>query len=1183
MLAATLTRGSRSGALAASKNLSLARSAVQKTATRSCGLVAAVDNVWSPSPSTTSSNAAILHDINVLRQTTSRIVHRGPDGQKLTRGSMSTGGYGKWAMGHQRLAIVDPNSRTADMPFRYDFHSSGKNMSGDSKVVNLAANGEIYNHKELYAELVNEHGWKIDRGSQSDCEVIGHAYACLGPEEAVKRLDGMFAFVVFEEGDEATGKAPRAFAARDPVGIKPLYYAKTADGCGYAFASELKSLVGHVDTSTVKQVPPGHYWTPETGLVCYYNPDWLRKDDFAPWEEGKAPSIDEVREGFNAAVSKRMMADVDYGFFLSGGVDSCIVSQVLMPRYRAETGDDRPIPAFTVGMENSPDVMAARAMVDALGGERHVDHRQRVFTPEEVFNLIPKIIFHMETYETELIRSAIPNWLLAERAGADVKMVLTGEGADELFAGYLYFMDAENPRQIQNELRRIYGMLGDINLHRTDRMTMAHALEARVPFLDTKFTEMAMSVDPALKIVDKEAVQTNSPGREKTYLRNMFEGPNENGHSIPRPVLWRAKAMQCEGVGEDWVSMLQRKVAAEVTDAEMDNAHITYPLNTPHTKEELYYRRIFEDHYAGMAHVVNAWEGGCRAGGAAWESDAYTRTGLNNVGVLSHSLQEPIAARGFSTSTNARRSFSSFARTGVSSGRRQFSSVSLAVDEAVQSATSCGFDEHEGWLTAGGDDRNLVKKETGTNKYHCAPRPIEDGQIFRGSCTCNVPTKRGYGASQVLFDKLKAASDLDEALQNVFDDQRKRIAETLDLPDGCEVIICPSGSDAEYLPIAIARVLQPETQTGRKIVNIVTQLREIGAGSAPSAAGKFFSDYAPLIGKVPDGLASLNGFHEDEVCEISIPARTPDGAVVDASAEASKLAEEALENGSYPIIHGVFGGKTGLIDAVMPGSTAGGEHSLGVVDACQGRFSLDELKGWLEQDSIVLFTASKFYQAPPFCGAVIVPKAIAEKLKNSPPPGPKDMFSETGLGAFVTDKEVPECMESWKPLLKKDNANNIGLALRWEAGLAAMEALSNTADDKRVKAVDDWAVEVRDFASAQPELDPCYVERSIVSLRLVNGDGWLNMEQLRDVYRWVSLDLSSHLPNEDIDIISTRCFIGQPVDVSESHAILRIALGADSLESYIQDRDTTIREDQITVQKLAAIARNFETLKQSGI
>lgn len=285
-------------------------------------------------------------------------------------------------------------------------------------------------------------------------------------------------------------------------------------------------------------------------------------------------------------------------------------------------------------------------MVDALGGPKNVQHNLRTFTPDEVFDLIPKIIYHMETYEAELIRSAIPNWLLAERAAADVKMVMTGEGADELFAGYLYFQDAKNPKQVQNELRRIYGMLGNINLHRTDRMTMAHSLEARVPFLDTEFTRLAMSVNPARKMVDKEAVKNNSRGREKTMLRELFEGPNANGDSIPTPVLWRAKAMQCEGVGEDWVSILQRRVSSLVSDAEMDDAHITFPLNTPQTKEELYYRKIYDDRFHGLEHVVKLWEGGGRAMGAEWKSDMYTREGLSNTDLLKHSMQQ---ARSFST------------------------------------------------------------------------------------------------------------------------------------------------------------------------------------------------------------------------------------------------------------------------------------------------------------------------------------------------------------------------------------------------------------------------------------------------------------------------------------------------------------------------------------------------------
>jgi asparagine synthetase B (glutamine-hydrolysing) len=300
-----------------------------------------------------------------------------------------------------------------------------------------------------------------------------------------------------------------------------------------------------------------------------------------------------------------------------------------------------------------------------------------------------------------------------------------------LFAGYLYFMDAQTPRQIQNELRRIYNMLGDINLHRTDRMTMAHGLEARVPFLDTKFTELIMSVDPAVKIVDRDAVANNAEGREKTFLRKLFQGPNENGHSIPHPVLWRAKAMQCEGVGEDWVSMLQKKVTAEVSDAEMDNAAAMYPLNTPQTKEELYYRRIFEQHYAGMAHVVNPWEGGCRAAGAEWESAAYTREGLANTNMLTHAFQNKSRGKAaFSTSAKQKRSFSSVA-------------AYAAEDEAVQSAQKSGFNMFESYLTQGSDDRSMINPGVGTNKYHCKPQPIAKNEIFRGSCTCNTPTETG--------------------------------------------------------------------------------------------------------------------------------------------------------------------------------------------------------------------------------------------------------------------------------------------------------------------------------------------------------------------------------------------------------------------------------------------------------
>lgn len=259
----------------------------QSVTKRRCGLLAAVDNIWSPTYSGPS-KAPILTDEYTLRSATGTMIHRGPDGRHTARGNLASGNSSssaaaapQWVMGHQRLAIVDPDSHKADMPFLLTF---GKGTP-DEKNLKLAANGEIYNHKILYDDIVNNHGWKEERISASDCEVIAHACAALGPEEAVKHLDGMFAFCLFEEGKADGSRPATAFAARDPVGIKPLYYGTTDDGA-YVFASELKALVGHIVPSTVQAVPPGHYWTPQTGLVRYHSPEWnfnVRKQTTKEW------------------------------------------------------------------------------------------------------------------------------------------------------------------------------------------------------------------------------------------------------------------------------------------------------------------------------------------------------------------------------------------------------------------------------------------------------------------------------------------------------------------------------------------------------------------------------------------------------------------------------------------------------------------------------------------------------------------------------------------------------------------------------------------------------------------------------------------------------------------------------------------------------------------------------------
>jgi hypothetical protein len=512
---------------------------------------------------------------------------------------------------------------------------------------------------------------------------------------------------------------------------------------------------------------------------------------------------------------------------------------------------------------------------------------------------------------------------------------------------------------------------------------------------------------------------------------------------------------------------------------------------------------------------------------------------------------------------------------------RNFSTSQQYTDEAVRLASKFGYSKFECLLTTGGDDRSLIL-ESGANKYHIKPQPIQDSHIFRGSCTGNPPTRDGYEAAKRLYEsELKGldGEELESALRKVFQRQRSRLAKYLQLPQGSEVILCPSGSDAEYLPIAIARAIQP----GKKLANGVTQLNEIGAGTAPASRGKYFSKYAPFLGDHGD-MDYLDGFQE--IDGLLIDAREKDGGVIDASLKMKQFTKDQLALGNFPIVHGVFGGKTGVRDEVMPGSLEGGNLSLGVVDACQGRFTLEELREWLDQDSLVLFTSSKFYQAPPFCGAVIVPASIADKLSGALPP--KEMLTKTGLQGFITDKELPPCLESWKEHVQVPGQNNVGLALRWEAGLSAMEAILPIPDTDRVALTEEWANSVQEMVNGNDMLDVFCVERSIVSIRIrKQSGGWLNMSEARDLFRWMSLDISPAVAASGDDdekaTLSTPAFIGQPVNVSESHAIVRIALGVESLLAYNADKAKTLKEDELTVRKLGAVATHFETLKKSRL
>lgn len=512
-------------------------------------------------------------------------------------------------------------------------------------------------------------------------------------------------------------------------------------------------------------------------------------------------------------------------------------------------------------------------------------------------------------------------------------------------------------------------------------------------------------------------------------------------------------------------------------------------------------------------------------------------------------------------------------------GTSSRSLASRAADEACEMAKEAGFSEFEAMLTTGGDCRSLIDVHTGKNKYHIRPQPIDPEHVFRGSCTGNPPTKRGYDAAEKLFEsafKGRNGDETSEALTQVFEDQRNRIASLLNLPEGAEVILCPSGSDAEYIPLAIAKALRPDAT----IANGSTQIKEVGAGSAPAAAGRYFSTHAPLLGKVDKEKTYLTGFESIE--GITIAARDHTGKVLDAAGEMKKFTEDSLKQGFYPIVHGVFGGKTGVRDTVMPPSMDAGDTSLGIVDACQGRFTTDELMEWLDQDSLVLFTGSKFYQGPPFCGAVIVPPRIAEKLRTAR--APTQMFTTDGLGGFMTEKELPSCLRKWAPYMMKKDTNNVGLALRWEASLAGMQALAHVSDEERTEAADEWASGVVKHVRSEANLDAWCVERSIVSIRVAKEDGWLSVEELRDLFRWIGSDVSekiSGLSPEEKAILSKPAYIGQPVDVSEAFGIVRIALGVDSMLSYMDNKESTLAGDLHVVKKLATIGKHFKALKQS--
>jgi asparagine synthase (glutamine-hydrolysing) len=470
-----------------------------------------------------------------------RLEHRGPDDQ----GQVSFAGG--W-LGHRRLSIVDVDG--GRQPLR---SPDGRRW--------LVGNGEIYNHDQVRRDLGEN-----DYATRSDNEVALRLLDRRGPS-ALGELEGMYAVL------SATADGGSFVAARDPVGIKPLYWARRGDEI--RFASEMSAFEPSW-RSAVEAFPPGYYWTRERGLQRFAEavPDQPQADGR---QEPAPEDLEETREVLIESVRRQMMGDVPVGVFLSGGLDSTLIAAIAARHY-AERGNR--LLTFAVGIDGSADLLAARAAAAYLD----TDHHERVYTAEEALAAVPPVVRAIEHFDPSLVRSAVPNYLLAEMTARHVKVVLTGEGADELFAGYSYYHELADPDELHDELLRTVRGLHNLNLQRCDRVTMAHGLEARVPFLDRTVIRLALRLPAAWKVAGDGVP-------EKRLLRQAFSG------WLPAELLWREKAQFGDGSGA--AAVLTEAVERQVGEAEFaeEASAVDPPLRT---REELAYFRIWREHLAGV-------------------------------------------------------------------------------------------------------------------------------------------------------------------------------------------------------------------------------------------------------------------------------------------------------------------------------------------------------------------------------------------------------------------------------------------------------------------------------------------------------------------------------------------------------------------------------------------------------
>ncbi len=524
----------------------------------------------------------IKSDAAALRKTalemSRKLRHRGPDWSGIYSSDRAI-------LAHERLSIVDPGN-------------GAQPLYNPEKTHVLAVNGEIYNHKDLEKKL------KVDFQFQtgSDCEVLLALYKEKGPA-FLDDLNGIFAFVLYDAEKDCW------LIGRDHIGIIPLYTGRDEHGNLYV-ASEMKALVPCC--KTIEDFPPGHYhFSKDSQITRYYHRDWEKFEAV----EKNVSSIDELHQALESAVKRQLMCDVPYGVLLSGGLDSSIISAITK-KYAARRieNDDQTeawwpqLHSFAIGLKGSPDLAAAKKVADDLKTIHHQIH----FTVQEGLDALRDVIYHIETYDVTTIRASTPMYLMARYVRAmGIKMVLSGEGSDEIFGGYLYFHKAPNAREFHEETVRKLFALHFYDCLRANKSMAAWGVEGRVPFLDKEFMDVAMRLNPIDKMCGNGKI-------EKKMLRQAFES------MLPHEVAWRQKEQFSDGVGYSWIDSLRAHVEKEVSDQMFEAAAYRFPINTPLTKEAYYYRSIFEEHFPGeqAARCVPYWKSVACSTPTALEWDA---------------------------------------------------------------------------------------------------------------------------------------------------------------------------------------------------------------------------------------------------------------------------------------------------------------------------------------------------------------------------------------------------------------------------------------------------------------------------------------------------------------------------------------------------------------------------------